>query len=226
VAYTFEGPLREARVRGRPNRFLVTLDDGTACHLHDPGRLRELIYPGNRVLVRPTRGLRTSCSVTAAWSNNRWVVVDSRIHNSVASLFLPLEATPEVRVGDSRLDFKYDDTYVEVKGCTLVIDGVALFPDAPTERGRRHAEELARLRGEGHGALMMFLIMRDDALCVSPNWSTDPAFSSRFVRMVKAGARVEAHKFRLEGNRLIYVGDVPLCDGALSGTPRAPPGAP
>lgn len=226
VAYTFEGPLREATVRARPNRFLVILDDGTRCHLHDPGRLRELIYPGNRVLVRPTRGLRTSCSVTAAWSNGRWVVVDSRVHNRVASLFLPQGARPEVRVGDSRLDFKYDDTYVEVKGCTLVVDGVALFPDAPTERGRRHAEELARLRGEGHGALMMFLIMRDDALCLSPNWSTDPAFSLQFASMVKAGVAVEAHKFRLEGNNLVYVGDVPLCEGALSGRPAAPPAAP
>lgn len=209
--YRFQGPLSEARVASRPNRFTVYLEGGGACHLHDPGRLEELIYRGNRVLIRPTGGAKTSCSVTAAWSNGRWVVVDSRVHNVIASRLLPPCSQPEVRVGRSRLDFKYDDTYVEVKGCTLVVDGVALFPDAPTERGRRHVEELIRLREEGHGAGLLFLVMRDDATCLRPNELTDPGFAEALRRAVAAGVEVEALAFRLEGERIVFSGRLGLC---------------
>ena len=211
VVYTFEGPLEEAVVESRPNRFLVRLADGRLCHLHDPGRLPELIYRGSRVLVRPTRGARTSCSVTAAWGGGGWVVTDSRIHGDVASRFLPEGARREVRVGSSRLDFAFDDTYVEVKGCTLVVGGVALFPDAPTERGARHVRELARLRAEGHGAVLFFLVMRDDARCLAPNAATDPAFASAFWEAVGAGVEVWVKAFSLRGADVIYVGDLPLC---------------
>ncbi len=215
VVYEFQGPLEEARVSRRLNRFAVLLDDGRVCHLHDPGRLPELIYPGARVIVRPTRGLRTSCSITAAWGGLDWVVTDSRIHSDVAALFLPEGARREVRVGGSRLDLQFDGTYVEVKGCTLVVNGKALFPDAPTERGRRHVEELARLRREGHGAVLMFLVMRPDAACLAPNWSTDPAFSRALRDAVTAGVEVQVRAFRFSQNQVIYVGDLPLCQDAL-----------
>lgn len=64
---------------------MVLTQSGKLCHLHDPGRLKELIYPGNKILVREVNGnkRKTLCQVTAVW-NNLWVVVDSSIHNDTA----------------------------------------------------------------------------------------------------------------------------------------------
>ncbi len=209
------GPQTEATVAGRPNRFTVVLADGRPCHLHDPGRLPELIYPGARVMVRPTAGVRTSCSVTAAWSReaSAWVLTDSRFHPAIARAFLPPSASAEVRVGMSRIDFRTDDVYVEVKGCTLTREGVALFPDSPTERGARHLRELRALAASGHGALLMVLVMRPDSRCFLPNVETDPAFANAFWEALRSGVLLRALKFRLDPPYLIYLGDVPLCAG-------------
>jgi len=215
IVYTFP-PLKEEVVKERPNRFTVITASGRRCHLHDPGRLKELIYPGNRILIREAKGNRkTDCQVTAAWSGKEWVITDSSIHSEVARKFLPSDVKSEVRVGGSRLDFTYDDTFVEVKGCTLVKNGVALFPDAPTERGRRHIEELIKLTEEGHNAVILILVMRSDAICFSPNFETDEKFSETFLRALKMGVKVEVKTFHFDGKDLVYKGDIPVCRDLL-----------
>ncbi|MCY0882526.1 MAG: DNA/RNA nuclease SfsA, partial [Acidianus infernus] len=187
LVYEFKEELHEEIVESRLNRFLVQTKSGKLCHLHDPGRLKELIYPGNKILVRQVeKGKRkTSCQVTAAW-DGRWVITDSSIHNAIARKFLP-GARQEVKLGKSRIDFFYDNTYVEVKGCTLVNDGVALFPDAPTERGRKHLEELIRAMERGMRAKLLVLVMRDDAVCFSPNAETDRKFAETFYLALTKG---------------------------------------
>lgn len=75
------------------------------CHLHDPGRLKELIYLGDIVLIRDTRGEKTNCSITAAYANGTYVIIDSRLHNKIASKFLPSNSRREIRIGDSKIDF-------------------------------------------------------------------------------------------------------------------------
>ncbi|MUM65748.1 DNA/RNA nuclease SfsA [Acidianus infernus] len=211
LVYEFKEELHEEIVESRLNRFLVQTKSGKLCHLHDPGRLKELIYPGNKILVRQVeKGKRkTSCQVTAAW-DGRWVITDSSIHNAIARKFLP-GARQEVKLGKSRIDFFYDNTYVEVKGCTLVNDGVALFPDAPTERGRKHLEELIRAMERGMRAKLLVLVMRDDAVCFSPNAETDRKFAETFYLALTKGLEVEVKEFKLEGNKVYYVRDIPLC---------------
>ncbi|WP_338604141.1 DNA/RNA nuclease SfsA [Sulfolobus tengchongensis] len=216
IVYEFAEKLNEAYVIERVNRFLVKIifnGEVTYAHLHDPGRLRELIYPGNKVLIRETKGIKTRFSITAAYANSRYVVVDSRLHNQIASKFLPSSYEKEVRVGSSRIDFKYDNTFVEVKGCTLVKDKIAYFPDAPTKRGRRHIQELRELikKKEGYNALLMVLVMRDDAKCFLPNEETDPKFSMEFWSALKEGMKVSIKTFRLVENKIEYVEDIPLC---------------
>ncbi len=216
VVYSF-GELFDAQLVRRVNRFLTLVDHNgqvRECHLHDPGRIPELL-PGTRVLIRKTSGKKTDCSVTAFLNERTWVVVDSRIHSEVAAAFLPPSAKREVTVGKSRLDFAYDDTYVEVKGCTLVIDAKALFPDAPTERGLKHVKELTRLKLEGHVSELLILIMRDDAVCFYPNEKTDPSFSRAFWEALSAGVNLRLFEFRLEGNDLVFAGEVPLCKRPL-----------
>lgn len=216
VVYKFEGPLKLVEIVDRPNRFLVRVtESGTIklCHLHDPGRLPELVRPGAEALVRPTRGAKTDCSVTAIRApNGRWVVTDSRIHSAIARKFLGEGAEQEVRVGGHRLDFKLGDTYIEVKGCTLVVDGVALFPDAPTRRGAEHMSLLKSLIEAGYRAKVIVLVMRPDALCFSPNWRTDPRFAGAFVDLIDAGGEAAVYKFEFaEDGSVVYAGDIGLC---------------
>jgi len=210
--YEFQG-LTEAVFLERQNRFLARVLIGSQqvmCHLHDPGRLPELT-PSSHVLVRPTHGRKTNCSLTAFSSNGKWVVCDSRVHSRVASEFLPKNSKPEVRHGSSRLDFFTGDGFVEVKGCTLVKDGVALFPDSPTARGRKHVEELRAIRAEGMSAGLLVLVMRNDAVCFRANSQTDPAFASSFNAALKEGVEARILTFSLDGEWLRYRGEIPLC---------------
>ncbi len=211
IVHEFQG-LEEDVVDRRLNRFLVRTTSGRMCHLHDPGRLKELIYPGNRILVREASGSpqrKTRWQVTAAW-DSLWVIVDSSIHNGIASHFIG-EAEREVKVGESRIDFRVKDTFIEVKGCSLVKDGVAMFPDAPTVRGKRHLRTLIRLGEEGYRAKLMVLVMRGDAYCFLPNEETDRKFAETFFEALEKGVEVEVKTFSLVGNKVVYVRDIPVC---------------
>ena len=204
----------EGIFRQRINRFvgIVDLDErhggpGQKVHVHDPGRLSELLYPGNRVkLVRASRpGRKTAWTLMAARFDDQWVLVNSGLHRKISEAIInDASVSPfgeldkvdaEVRAGASRLDYRLVTTggeivWVEVKGCTLARDGIALFPDAPTTRGVRHVEELVSLRSRGFRAAMMILVLRTDALCFAPNGLTDPLFEAAFSRAVSAGVEV------------------------------------
>ncbi|BAB66083.1 DNA/RNA nuclease SfsA [Sulfurisphaera tokodaii] len=215
IVYSFP-TLYEEIVKARINRFTVVTESEKICHLHDPGRLKELIYPGNKILIRNVNGKRkTNCQVTAAWSGKEWVVTDSSIHNEIARRFLPSDAKSEVTVGKSRIDFAFDNTYVEVKGCTLARDGIALFPDAPTKRGKRHLDELIELRRNGYSVLLMILVFRTDVVCFSPNFDTDRDFSNTFIKALKEGVNVEVKVFQLDKENIVYKGEIPVCHQIL-----------
>jgi sugar fermentation stimulation protein A len=98
---------------------------------------------------------------------------------------------PEQKLGDSRLDFlvlKIDKRiWVEVKGCTFVRDDVALFPDAPTTRGKRHLDELTPAKKNGDNAAVLFLVFRPDAKYFSPNRLMDPQFYGAYQKAREAG---------------------------------------
>ncbi|MEM0158567.1 MAG: DNA/RNA nuclease SfsA [Thermoplasmataceae archaeon] len=210
-----DGVKLEGEVLDRPNRFIVRVIQGgklLECHLHDPGRLKELIFPGARVLIRPASGLRTKYSVTAAWSGNRWVLTDTRFHNLIARKFLPPEALGEVALGGSRIDFRIGNAYVEVKGGTLIKGNVAYFPDAPTARGAHHLQLLSDTVARGGRAILLMLIFQPDAECFSPNRETDPLFSDRLAHFLRSGGEVIAVKleFRYNGS-VLFLGRIPLC---------------
>ncbi|WP_456477711.1 DNA/RNA nuclease SfsA [Geoglobus ahangari] len=134
------------RLVRRLNRFVLEVEvNGRVerAHLRDSGRPTELMKPGNRVLVRPKKRERTSHEVFVIYDAHVPVVVNSSFHSDIVAEILEGECYriegKEVKVGSSRIDLLVSRDgaakLVEVKGCTLVRDGVALFPDAPTERG-------------------------------------------------------------------------------------------
>ena len=124
---------------------------------------------------------------------------------SSPQIFCPKGAQREVRVGESRLDFLVGQTYVEMKGCTLVKGERALFPDAPTSRGTRHLRTLRELLSKGFQGLLEVLVLRPDAQCFAPNQETDPIFADQFWAAMGEGMEVKAHSFSFDDGRLIYM---------------------
>ncbi len=223
----------------RPNRFLgiVRFQDGTQAkvHVRDPGRLTELLFPGNKVIVNPAPGAakerKTRFDLVAAAYEDQWVLVNSGYHPAIAgnmlsepsvSPFVPLRfIRSEVRYGESRLDFllklgnkDLDRVLLEVKGCTLARDGMALFPDAPTIRGRRHIQELMKAMDDGYRTALLVLVFRQDASCFSPNRDTDPEFAQVFAHALEMG--VECHPVKLSltvrngRGEIVYLGPLPV----------------
>ncbi len=219
----------------RSNRFLAIVDidiEGDVsrekAHVHDPGRLLELLYPGNRLLLRkadnPDR--KTGWDVIAARYEDEWILINSVFHRGIADWLLSKDdnpfgrlegLTPEVTVGHSRLDFMAEDSEgtplgIEVKGCTLAVDGTALFPDAPTERGRKHVETLIGLVRGGKRAGLLILVFRPDPMEFAPKDDTDPRFAEAFWRAVDLGVEVHPVKFGFDGGRVRYLGEIPVAD--------------
>ena len=223
--------------RSRPNRFLGIVDilspagyrsNGIEAHIQDPGRLKELLFNGNRVLLKKAESntRRTGWSLIAAEYDNKWILVNSNYHwaisnwlisNQYVAPFKNIKAiTPEVRLGNSRLDYHLEtrngkSIWVEVKGCTLVIDGVALFPDAPTTRGSKHLKELIGARKNGMGAAAIILVLRDDAKCFLPNEKTDPDFTRLFFKAEDAGVVIIPALFSYKNDIVYYRGNIPVC---------------
>lgn len=226
----------EAIVVSRPNRFLmiadVIMEDGTILknekvHVHDPGRLKEVIFPGNRVRIRKamSRKRKTLWDLIFGLVSDTWVLVNSSFHRYIAQSILSdrsltpfadvSNVRPEVKVGHSRLDFMLtmkdgSTCFIEVKGCTLSVGGRSLFPDAPTERGTRHLEELIRLKEEGHGSAVLFLVLAPDPVNFSPNRETDPVFADTLKKAVEMGVKVYPLDIDIEDGVPVLNGVLPL----------------
>lgn len=212
----FTGELREGRLVQRDNRFLarVALPEGeVAAHVANSGRLGELLFPGNRVMLQAAPGARrTAYTLVLAWAGKEWACVVSAWANAltreaaVLGLLPPLAAYPawraEVPWGESRIDFllsgaELPPCLVEVKGVTLVSgEAQARFPDAPTQRAARHLRELARAAACGHRAAVVFAVQRPDATSVTPNRATDPTFAAALEGAAQAGVQVLAFTCR------------------------------
>ena len=201
----------------RPNRFIVTFQRGDKlenAHLRDPGRLKELLTPDVDLLLRHALKLgnrKTKYDVIGVLKGNLWILINSGFHSDIAADLIDSQIIAELKgysvekreytYGKSRIDFflageNEEKMLVEVKGCTLVEDGHALFPDAPTLRGKRHVEELMSAKKEGLSASILFLILCEDALEFSPNFKMDPAFSAALETAYQNGVNVIAYSFK------------------------------
>lgn len=98
-----------------------------------------------------------------------------------------------------------EECYVEVKGVTLIVDGEARFPDAPTERGAKHLKELIKLKKEGNRCCVFFLIQHPIGKFFRPNWENDPKFSQTLNDAYDAGVEILVYRCnnQLEGIELV-----------------------
>lgn len=218
----FPTPLLQARFLRRDNRFRATVafgEQAVAVHVPNSGRLGELLIPGQIVFVAPrdAPGRRTSYDLLLARCSDVLVSVDARLPSHLfaeACLagLLPefsgyAQVAAEVRRGDSRLDFllQADDQrcWVETKSCTLVEDGVALFPDAPTLRGQRHLYELAKAATAGDRAAVVFIVQRPDAVAFAPHPYADPEFTKWLRAAARAGVEIHAYRCQVDEEHIV-----------------------
>lgn len=225
-------PLLPACFIRRENRFRAIVEmDGRqlAAHVSNSGRLGELFTPGAAVWVAPfadQAGRKTACHLALVAYAGVLVSVDARLPNRLvaealaAGRLAPLAGyglvQPEVRAGASRLDFLLSDgpdgkrCWLEVKSVTLVEDGSALFPDAPTTRGVRHLEELATLRRSGERVAVGFVVQRSDALRFRPHPTADPAFAAALRRVHAEGVEVYAWRCAVSHSAIELTDSLPL----------------
>lgn len=222
-------PLIPARFVRRDNRFRVTVElagEPVAAHLPNSGRLPELLTSGRRCwLVEfddPRRKTRFDLKLMAYAGT--LVSVDSRLPNPLfAEAVAARRLEPfhwvervdrEVRLGDSRLDFYLEGSggicWVETKSVTLVQDGVARFPDAPTERGTRHVRELITAVGRGERAAAVFVIQRADAVRFTPHDQADAAFGAALRDAAHVGVGVYAWTCQVSLDQIMISAQLPV----------------
>ncbi|MBR1675400.1 MAG: DNA/RNA nuclease SfsA [Eubacterium sp.] len=203
----------------RPNRFIAEVEvDGRreTVHVKNTGRCRELLIPGCEVwLTAPgTPNRKTLYDLVAVRKENGILFnIDSQAPNMVVKEWLAGQdyekVVPEYSYGDSRIDFYMErggERYLmEVKGCTLEVDGIGYFPDAPTERGVKHLRELAAAVKKGYKAMLAFVIQMDGVSEVRPNIDTHAEFGIAFDEARAAGVEILYLQCHVEPDSLVIV---------------------
>ena len=198
----------------RSNRFIGEIEykgKVETAHIHDPGRLKELLIKGTKILFTYSKG-KLKYYIKAVRADDEWVLLDTGLHSKIAMKvfeYLPefstaKEIRKEVKVGNSRIDFVIDGVPLEVKGVSLVKDGIALFPDAPTKRGTRHVEEIII-----HNGIILFLIFRK-AERFAPNKLMDPLFTKKLSEARKKGIKIIPVQVSFDGKTIYYIRKIPL----------------
>lgn len=221
----------EGSLLRRANRFLAWVQQGgevVAAHVPNSGRLRELLFPGNPVLLLPrlTPGRKTAHDLIMAEGPRGWVSIDARVPNTLIAEELihrrlaPFQGYREVQreaplEEGGRVDFQLigeggPPCLIEVKSVTLVVEGVARFPDARTERGARHVRALAERVSAGLRGAIIFVIQRPDASSFSPNDEADPEFGQTLRAAAQRGVEVYARTCRVTPQRITLEQEVPV----------------
>ncbi len=211
----------------RPNRFIAHVElEGveTVCHVKNTGRCRELLVPGAEVWLEqsgnPNR--KTAYDLVTVRKGQRLINMDAQAPNRIFREWAERGGfldnltllKPEFPFGASRLDFYAEAAgqrhLIEVKGVTLEEDGVARFPDAPTERGVRHLQELTRAVGEDYICHAIFIVQMAGTRYMEPNDATHPAFGEALRTAEQAGVQVLALGCRVTPEEVVVSRRVPV----------------
>lgn len=206
------GKIVQGKFQKRLNRFIAkVIIDGEEekVHVKNTGRLKELLQPNVDVLLEessnPNR--KTKYSLIAIRKQHRWVNIDSQAPNvvafeaikegKIAEIGTAKKIRKEVTYGASRFDLYIENEsekgFIEVKGVTLEVDGLAKFPDALTSRGTKHVMELVDAVKEGYTGTILFIIQMEGCHTFIPNKETDPAFAQALIEAAKNGVKILAY---------------------------------
>lgn len=215
----------------RYKRFLVDVEgeDGRIMTAHCPntGSMRGCLEPGSPVLLSRSENIRRKYPYTLEmiWVRGCWVGVNTSRTNELVREALEdrvimefagiKRIRREVKVSESsRLDFCIDcrdgPVYLEVKNCTLVEAGTAMFPDAVTKRGSRHLQELISLRQRGFEAAVLFCVQRMDGRDFAPASHIDPDYGAKLAEAARVGVKILAYRACVDQEEIRIRDSLPL----------------
>ena len=221
--------------KNRPNRFIAEVEiDGKVeiAHVPNTGRCKELLVEDAVVWLEPSNNPNRKTKFSLHFVENKGVLVSLYSQQANSIVFDAIKEGKikelygydyfkrEKTVGNSRIDiylakkeddccgmsFLEDSCFIEVKGVTLIVDGEARFPDAPTERGVKHLKELIELKKQGNRCVVFFLIQHPAGNFFRPNWENDPTFSKTLNEAHEAGVEILVYRCdnQLDGIELVH----------------------
>lgn len=202
--------ITEGKFLDRPNRFIahVEMNGKTeTVHVKNTGRCKELLVPGVPVILEESSNpdRKTKYDLVCVCKQGRWINMDSQIPNKAAREWImkgglfPEQVTvyTERKYENSRFDLYVESplrkAFIEVKGVTLEDQNIARFPDAPTLRGVKHVEELAKCLEEGYEAYLLFVIQMKGIKKFQPNWDTHRQFGETLIMAQRKGVKLLAY---------------------------------
>lgn len=219
--------IKSGRFEKRPNRFIAHVEvDGKMeiCHVKNTGRLSELLISGAKVYVEendnPKR--KTRFSLIAVEKDGILYNIDSQAPNKVAKewveqgnflpdvTFVKSEKTFRKSRFDLYIETENKKIFMEVKGVTLNQEGIGYFPDAPTERGKKHILELCDALEEGYEACILFVVKFQPAKGFTPNRVRQPDFADALIMAQEKGVKVMAVECKVKPDNLSIVREIPV----------------
>ena len=211
----------------RPNRFIAHVEIAgreEIVNVKNTGRCKELLLPGATVYVQhfPEGKRKTKYDLIAVEKENILINMDSQAPNKVLQEWLMEQEPfgkitylkPECKHRDSRFDFYLETEakkmFIEVKGVTLEEKGVVMFPDAPTERGVKHVQELCHSLEQGYEAAIVFVVQMSGMRYFTPNRRTHAAFAEALERAEACGVRMLALSCEVTPESLAINGEIPI----------------
>ena len=211
----------------RPNRFIAYCEvEGKkeTCHVKNTGRCKELLIPGVKVLLEKSDNekRKTPFDLVSVYKGERLINMDSMAPNKVFGEFVSEgkfiekvhKIKPEYTYGNSRIDF-YIETenkkiLAEVKGVTLEIENAVYFPDAPTERGVKHIEELMKAKEDGFEVYIIFVTQMKGVKFFSPNRNTHPEFAEKLIEAKNKGVNIKCYECEVKVGEVNITSEIPV----------------
>lgn len=206
----------------RPNRFIANVlinGEIEQVHVKNTGRCKEILIEGTQVYLEKSNNpnRKTKYSLISAYKNEVLINIDSQVPNQViydAIMDNKIQRLQnidvlkrEITYGNSRFDLYYEKGeekgFIEVKGVTLEKDGLSMFPDAPTERGTKHINELIQTIEDGYNSYIIFLIQMDNIKRFTPNEIMDEKFSQALKEAKKIGVNILSFNSRVLADEII-----------------------
>ncbi len=203
----------------RPNRFVAQVNINgreETVHVKNTGRCKELLTDNAKVFCQhfANTNRKTAYDLISVYKGDKLINMDSQAPNKVFKEFLEKNILfgnieiikPECKFENSRFDFyvKTSDKeiFIEVKGVTLEEDGVVMFPDAPTERGIKHLNELIYAQKQGYDAYVVFVVQMENVKYFTPNSKTHKAFADALKKAKDCGVNVLCYDCKVTENSL------------------------
>ena len=222
----FTKPLIRGKFIKRYKRFLadikLTGGETVTAHCTNSGSMKSCLEGDADVYMSPVDDLKRKTQFT--WEmikiNGDWVGINTNIPNVLAyeavkngeidELQGYTIVKREVKYGNSRFDVyaenEKEKCFIEVKNVTLKEGNFALFPDAVTKRGKKHLEELIRVKESGLRAVMLFVVQRTDVEIFAPAWNIDPDYSEKLNEAYQKGVEIIPVQADVSPGEIVIIG--------------------